>query len=147
MANFLVNIKGKKEVKLFPPSDVSLLSFPPGSSSSAGYDEWSNTENLHEIKITMKPGDVLYIPPFWLHAVRPLTASIAVNVFFRNLDSQLYDASRKDLYGNIDLAAYTQGRALISRIVKSFDNFPAQAKEFYVKRLSAELLSSLNVKL
>ena len=150
MANFLINISGKKDIVLYSPANISSLSFPPGSStSSLTFDETLNdthspTGQLHRKSCTMEPGDILYIPPFWPHAVHPRTPSVAVNVFFRNMAAHLYDAARKDLYGNVDLAAYTQGRTMINKVLKSFDEVPAQARGFYIKRLADELLASIS---
>lgn len=63
--------------------------------------------------------------------------SVAVNVFFRNLENGY--AAGKDVYGNRDLAAYEKGRLDVAKIAKSFDKLPADMKEFYLLRLAEEL--------
>lgn len=63
---------------------------------------------------------------------------MAVNVFFRSLESGQYAAGR-DVYGNKDLAAYNKGRQDISRIVNSFAKVPSDCKQFYLLRLADEL--------
>ena len=50
--------------------------------------------------INMITGDVLYIPALWFHNVVSLDFSVAVNVFWRRLAPDMYDA--KDTYGNKD---------------------------------------------
>lgn len=127
---------------LFPPSDVVGMSFAPGSSSSS-VDVFSclNSPTLrgtHPWEANLNEGEVLFLPPLWLHTATPTSnVSIAVNVFFRNLDRG-YSIGR-DVYGNRDLAAYEKGRQEIARISKSFDTVPVDARQFYMLRLAEEL--------
>lgn len=77
--------------------------------------------------------------PKWLHTATPSTdISIAVNVFFRNLNTEQYSAGR-DVYGNRDLAAYEKGRQDVTRIANSFSKVPDTFKQFYMLRLAEEL--------
>ena len=86
----------------------------------------------------LQPGDILYIPPLWLHTASPTDGvSVAVNVFFRDLDSGY--APGRDVYGNRDVQAYETGRRDIERICRSFDHLPVDMRGFYLDRLSAEL--------
>jgi len=62
--------------------------------------------------------------------------SIAVNVFFRNLQAGY--AAGKDVYGNRDLQAYEKGRQDIARILKTFEGLPADVRGFYLPRLVDE---------
>ena len=144
MANVLCQIRGQKRLILYHPSDVNKLGFPPGASSSP-------LKNLHckdaseagdagvqRYECVLAPGDILLIPPFWPHTAVPVeNTSIAVNVFFRSLQDGY--APGKDIYGNRDLQAYEKGRQDIQRISKSFKNLPAEAAQFYLARLAAEL--------
>ena len=87
----------------------------------------------------MGPGDVLFLPQLWLHTAAPISASsIAVNVFFRDLEDG-YSPGR-DVYGNRDLAAYEKARQDVSRISKSFKDLPRDTREFYLRRIADELL-------
>jgi tRNA wybutosine-synthesizing protein 4 len=73
----------------------------------------------------------------WLHSALPVSGvSIAVNVFFRNLQAGY--AAGKDVYGNRDLQAYEKGRQDIGKIVKSFDSLPSDIRGFYLQRLVEE---------
>ena len=82
--------------------------------------------------------DVLYIPPLWLHTALPIeTVSIAVNVFFRDLESGY--AAGRDVYGNRDMQAYEKGRKDIEKILKSFEKLPPQMAKFYLERLADEM--------
>lgn len=143
MANVYCQIGGSKRMILFPPSDVEHLSFAPGASSS-GIDVFSSLGSPelaqtrpHEAELS--PGDVLFLPPLWLHTATPTSnTSIAVNVFFRDLDGGHY-ASGRDVYGNRDLAAYERGRQDVARIANNFQKLPAEMREFYLLRLADEL--------
>lgn len=142
MANVLCQIQGEKTLILYPPKAVSALGFPAGASSSHLNPFVRGKEPPKEVeryKAKLKPGDVLFIPPFWAHAAAPTDGlSIAVNVFFRDLERGKY-AAGKDVYGNRDLAAYENGRNALQRIVGGFKGLPSDAKAFYLQRLADEL--------
>lgn len=142
MANVYAQIVGRKRMILFPPSDVGHLSFEPGSSSSS-LDVFTSLEmpclaatRPHEAELG--PGDVLFLPPLWLHTSEPTTdLSIAVNVFFRDLERGY--AAGRDVYGNRDLAAYEKGRQDAARIAKGFQQLPLETRRFYLSRIADEL--------
>ncbi|WPJ64437.1 hypothetical protein SMAC4_04141 [Sordaria macrospora] len=149
MANVYCQVGGSKRMILFPPSDVEHLSFAPGASSSSidvfstlfggSSDSRYLAQVTHPHEAVVTPGDVLFLPPLWLHTATPTSdSSIAVNVFFRDLDGGCY-AAGKDVYGNRDLAAYEKGRMDVTRIANSFQKLPAEAREFYLLRLADEL--------
>ncbi|KAK3304463.1 methyltransferase-like protein [Chaetomium strumarium] len=146
MANVYCQIGGSKRLILFPPSDVEHLSFAPGASSSS-VDVFSSLNSAelaqtHPHEAVLSPGDVLFLPALWLHTATPTSdRSIAVNVFFKDLDSGHY-ASGRDVYGNRDLGAYEKGRQDIARIANTFKKLPAEAREFYLLRLADELRST-----
>ncbi|KAK0626186.1 methyltransferase-like protein [Immersiella caudata] len=145
MANVYCQISGSKRLILFPPADVTQLGFAPGASSSSidvfatlANAPWE-LANTSPQEATLSPGDVLFLPPLWLHTATPTSdVSIAVNVFFRDLDGGVYAAGR-DVYGNRDIAAYEKGRMDIGKIVDSFKKVPSEVREFYLLRLAEEL--------
>ncbi|KAK5688456.1 tRNA methyltransferase ppm2 [Elasticomyces elasticus] len=146
MANVLCQVRGRKRLLLYPPTDVSYLGFDAGASSSsldvfnAGPGSQRSLVHTHPYEAILEPGDILFIPPMWVHTAAPTDGmSIAVNIFFRNLQQNTYAAGR-DVYGNRDLGAYERGRKDIERIVKSFDNLPDDVSGFYLERLANELL-------
>ncbi|KAK9370212.1 S-adenosyl-L-methionine-dependent methyltransferase [Lipomyces kononenkoae] len=143
-ANVLVQVRGTKRVRLYPPSDVSELLFPPGASSSLIPNIFDQSDgsigNVHPLETVMSPGDIVFIPPMWLHATLPLEPSISVNVFWKDLEPSLYSPGR-DVYGNRDLKAYEDGRLLVKRITKSLETIPVDIRQFYLARLSDELRS------
>ncbi|KAI1449421.1 LCM-domain-containing protein [Annulohypoxylon stygium] len=142
MANVYCQIVGTKRFILFPPSDVTRLSFAAGSSSSS-IDVFSELESpsltgTHPHEAALKPGDIMFLPPLWLHTATPLSnLGVAVNTFFRNLENGY--SSGRDVYGNRDLAAYEKGRLDVARIANGFKKLPHDMREFYVKRLADEL--------
>ncbi|CAG9980803.1 unnamed protein product [Clonostachys byssicola] len=146
MANIYAQVRGSKRMILFPPSDVSSLSFAPGSSSSS-IDVFSllassSLPKTSPYETNLAAGDVLFIPTAWLHTATPTSdMSVAVNVFFRDLDKSSYSAGR-DVYGNRDLAAYERGRQDIAKLGKSFENLPQEVRRFYLARLADELLQT-----
>lgn len=162
MANIYCQIRGSKRLLLFPPADVTKLSFAPGASSSSidvfehiarDNSDHSRPATLatahlsqtHPHEAILQPGEVLFLPALWPHTAQPLsaTAGVAVNIFFRNLSDSTSYAAGRDVYGNRDLAAYEKGRQDVARIARAFDDksVPADMKEFYILRLAEELLS------
>jgi tRNA wybutosine-synthesizing protein 4 len=142
MANVLCQIRGSKTLLLFPPSDIKHFDFEAGASSShinvfeKLYDPSLTPTHPHEA--LLRPGDILFLPPLWLHTALPTSGvSIAVNTFFRNLRGSCY-APGKDVYGNRDLQAYEKGRQDIAKIIRSFDNMPVDVRCFYLQRLAQE---------
>lgn len=146
MANVYCQITGLKRLLLFPPDDVSYLSFAPGASSSS-IDVFTALEtpalaSTHPHEATLSPGDVLFLPPLWMHATAPLTDfGVAVNIFFRNLETGY--ATGRDVYGNRDVAAYEKGRQDVARITNSFGKLPRDMQAFYVRRLADELVQNI----
>ncbi|KAF2020063.1 hypothetical protein BU24DRAFT_489902 [Aaosphaeria arxii CBS 175.79] len=140
LANILCQIVGPKTLTLYPPSAVPHLSFPPGASSSTLSTPPSPALTNPHIA-NLSPGDVLFIPPMWSHTATPGSShSVAVNVFWRNLDKGY--AAGRDVYGNRDLQAYETGRRDVERIVRAFRDVPADVKRFYLERLAGELVDA-----
>ncbi|KAK6495472.1 tRNA methyltransferase ppm2 [Arthrobotrys musiformis] len=138
-ANFLFHIKGEKKLLLFPPEDINLLQFPPGKTTSSIANIFEEIPHgTHPQEIVMHPGDTLFIPPFWLHAVLPLSPCVAINTFFHWFDTTLCSTG-KDLYGNKDLACYEESRGILKELMGRFDGLDRDTRRFYIKRLGQEL--------
>lgn len=140
MANVLCQVRGSKRLFLFPPSDVTLFDFEPGASSSPTNVFEGLSKDLltaaHFHEAMLNPGNVLFIPPLWLHTTSPTSGfSIAVNVFFSQLIKQ---AHGRDVYGNRDLQVYEKGRQDITKIINTFEGLPGEARGFYLQRLVEE---------
>lgn len=142
MANIYAQVRGSKRMILFPPSDVSFLSFEAGASSSSrdifSELETSKLSSTHPHEALLGPGDVLFLPPMWPHTATPTSdMSVAVNVFFKDLKDGY--SSGRDVYGNRDLEAYEKGRRDVTRLGKSFEKLPKEIRRFYLFRLADEL--------
>lgn len=146
MANVLCQVRGERWLMLFPPEDVQFLSIPAGASSSTmdifqnvGANSIMSIPGTSPQEAVLHPGDILFIPPLWLHTACSMmgTVSVAVNVFFRNL-SKGYAAGR-DIYGNRDLQAYEKSRQDLQKMVRLFEDVPPDMARFYLRRLAQEL--------
>jgi len=66
-------------------------------------------------EVMLSPGEVLYIPPLWLHSVQGgKQGNAAVNVFWRDLPREAYEP--KDLYGNRDPVAANRAAAAAAEV-------------------------------
>jgi tRNA wybutosine-synthesizing protein 4 len=96
----------------------------------------------HPHEATLRPGDIIFLPPVWLHATAPLTdLGVAVNVFFRNLETGY--SSGRDVYGNRDIAAYEKGRLDVARMTNALSKLPRDMQAFYTKRLLEEMTRNI----
>jgi tRNA wybutosine-synthesizing protein 4 len=115
MSNFYFQVRGSKTFILFPPTEALKLNFAPGNTSSPMNTQSDFSNIAHKI-VQVNAGDVLFIPRFWAHATfneaEDCQTSIAVNIFWRDLDLANY-AAGKDVYGNRDLAVYEHGREVV----------------------------------
>jgi hypothetical protein len=93
--NFLMQVRGRKEITFFSPDDSEYL-YPSTRSGGTHLSEidlekidverfplFKKTTPFHCI---IEPGDVLYIPPLWWHHVRSLDMSISVNYWWNRFD-------------------------------------------------------------
>ncbi|KAL6710068.1 tRNA methyltransferase ppm2 [Coniothyrium glycines] len=141
LANILCQVRGTKTLRLYPPSDVKYLDYPPGGSSSNVDVMTSKDAKMrytHPHIASLNAGDVLFIPPMWSHTATPEDdVSVAVNVFWRDLEKGY--AAGKDVYGNRDLQAYENGRRDVEKIIRAFRDVPADVAGFYLERLAMEI--------
>ena len=108
-------IKGNSYIALFPPEYTSILSPYPNLHVSYGQSqlEYVEEDAYRDKKVQhvlMKPGDLLYIPPFWNVRPRSLeTMSIGIDIisasigqlslleaFYMNLPFDVEDIQRED---------------------------------------------------
>lgn len=105
MDNFLIQVTGQKKAVLYSPGDVPYLYLEGDKSrvfdiDSPDLQRYPKFAEATPYTCIMEPGDVLFIPALWFHNMTALDFSVSVNVFWRNLDPELYD--KKDPYGNKD---------------------------------------------
>jgi tRNA wybutosine-synthesizing protein 5 len=94
--NFLIQVVGRKELTLFPPSDTKYL-YPSQKEGGTHISEIDlDNPDLNQfplfssaqppINVLLEPGDMLFIPPGWWHQVRSLDMSVSVSYWWNRLD-------------------------------------------------------------
>jgi len=92
--NFLIQVRGLKELTLFSPADSANL-YP--SDQGAGHLSQIYLDQVDEEKFplfrnatpfhcSLEAGDVLFIPPGWWHHVRSMEACISVNFWWNRFE-------------------------------------------------------------
>ncbi len=86
----LFQTHGRKRVAMYAPADRTNLSFRtplagagrwsdlPARSADADPAEFPRIEHAVRFEGELRPGDALYIPPFWAHEMEALEANISV---------------------------------------------------------------------
>jgi len=108
----------------------------------------------------LKPGNTLFIPANWIHAVQTLEPSISINTFFKTEPlEKFYDVRKKDIWGNVDLAPYHDLHHHIFHQFSSLpklahpppnqlaplqstllDHLPLPQRQFYLKKIALDLI-------
>jgi tRNA wybutosine-synthesizing protein 5 len=158
--NLLVQVVGRKRVTLFPP-EADQYMYVQGSSSrvenispDASAEDIAKFPLFYErasrtrMEITLDAGDALYIPAFWFHHVYAESAgteaSVAVNVFWRDLANDEYDA--KDIYGNKDIVSGKEACELALRAGDAIKELPEPYKSFYARRAIRALANQIGAR-
>lgn len=142
--NMFVQLLGEKKWTLFPPSaGRSMCPYPrlhqmwhkarpdfirPDLQTCPGYAELEGG-----LEIVLRPGDVLYVPPFWWHHVESLTASASLTSYSRayGINDHLHAVYGHD--HNFD-RVYTENE-------QNEQSFPgAKQPQGFILRLYLELL-------
>ena len=100
--NFLVQITGTKRLLLLPPNSVKMY---PETHPSHRQIQPLSTSPPHVLEAVLEPGDMIYIPPFWIHHVDyTKELGVSVNVWSQAEErqhtsraQQISDATLKDL--------------------------------------------------
>jgi tRNA wybutosine-synthesizing protein 5 len=164
--NFLVHVRGRKKVTVWAPAHAGALGIAPapdassapftripaagdgdaeadaadGGAVAAPPARYMSSAHAQRLEGVLEPGDVLFLPAFWLHHVVTLPGDVAVsvNVFWRHLLSEAY--AGKDVYGNKDVLAGAQTLALAQRAAAALRALPVGVyRDFYGLR-GVELL-------
>ena len=92
--NALVQLVGAKRVVLLPPSQLGEVGLYPAlhpryrqahesaaaTTKLGGREKQARTYGPEAMEALLRPGDVLYIPPFWLHEIESIAADFTASV-------------------------------------------------------------------
>lgn len=146
MDNLLVQVKGKKRAVLYSPKDALNLYLNGDKSEVLDIDNPDLTRFPDFVKATryecvLEEGDILFIPALWFHNVISLEFSVAINIFWRELDSSMYD--KRDTYGNKDLLLASRAMQVVDRALKMIGELPENYRDFYARLMVAKIESKL----
>ena len=144
MDNLYVQIVGHKKAIMWAPSEALNLYLDGDKSKVIDIDnvernakEFPNFLKAEQWSCDLIPGDILYIPALWFHNMTAKDYGVAVNVFWKNLDSELYD--KKDPYGNKDLLPASKSLRMLDNVIRQLDELPSEYKDFYGRQLISKI--------
>lgn len=96
--NYLCQIYGKKKIYLWSPNDTKYMYQSDKYEKCAGLSKinlWDiDNETKYPlfnkakcIEIILNPGEIIYIPSYWWHAVENITDNLAFSVRYENINS------------------------------------------------------------
>ena len=150
--NVLLQLAGSKRVLLFPPHAAGGLYLTGSSSALPTRALWAvpggeEAARLHAAfpryaaaraaatEVVLAPGEALFIPALWAHAVRCDAFSVAVNVFWPAAGAP----GPRDVYGNVDAPAAADVLAAAATAAAALRRLPPDAAAFYMERAVAML--------
>lgn len=146
--NILLQVKGKKRVTLFPPSDVPFLYIQGDKSEIANLDQ----ENIEvdyplfsqatRFDCSLDEGDAIFIPALWFHTTKALQFSIGINFFWKDKQLETF-YNKSDVYGNKDLIPAADAYSNIDKALKHLSKIPLKYKQFYIHMIIARLNKEL----
>ncbi|XP_043916562.1 tRNA wybutosine-synthesizing protein 5 isoform X2 [Protopterus annectens] len=144
MDNLLIQVTGKKRVVLYSPRDATYLYLTGDKSEVLDIDNpdlsrYPEFQKAVRYECHLCPGDVLFIPALWFHNTVAVEFGVGVNVFWKNLPSEVYD--RTDTYGNKDPTAATRAMQIIDRALKALEELPEEYRDFYARRIVLRIQS------
>jgi hypothetical protein len=102
--NFMAQVRGRKLVRLIPPYELADLynhrhCFSRVDLDRVDYEKYPQFRNVKVIDVTLRPGDLFFLPVGWWHYVRGLDVSITMTFTNFVFDNDFY--SFYTTYGEI----------------------------------------------
>ena len=96
--NAFVQIAGVKRFTLSPPSDyrhfeVFPTTHPHSRQAQVHYDAPSESFSsaVRAVTVDLQPGELLWLPAYWVHAVEALTPTVSVSVVAPTPETALFE--------------------------------------------------------
>ena len=144
MDNLYAQIVGRKKAIMWAPSEALNLYLDGDKSKVVDIDnhdvnskEFPNFCKAKQWTCDLIPGDLLYIPAMWFHNMTAIDFGVAINVFWKNLKTELYD--KKDPYGNKDLLPAAKSLRMLDNVIRQLEELPVEYKDFYGRHLIAKI--------
>ncbi|XP_049831261.1 tRNA wybutosine-synthesizing protein 5-like [Schistocerca gregaria] len=146
MDNILIQVRGRKRIALFKPSEALGMYLVGDKSRVLDIDnpdasEFPKFSSVLRHECIMESGDIIFIPALWFHNTLALDNGIAVNVFWKHLPEELYD--KKDVYGNKDPIPAARAIQMTENATKLLETLPGEYRDFYCRRMIAILENKL----
>jgi len=145
--SFLCQLIGTKRINMFAPTDVANL-YPAGrwtepmghfskvvDSFNPDLSRYPLFANATPFRCTLKPGDVLYLPPHWYHD--PCAAEPSAMMTIRHRPPKVALSSS---------ATLNALRETASRLYAQLQRLPPEARDIYALRLAFDLVSTTRKK-
>ncbi len=153
MQNIFVQIRGRKKILLFPPSNYLSFYPPLEDSSGIGHNSKVNPDLLQlelfpkfpwqeRMEVLLQPGEMLYIPPFWWHHVTAVDENISLS-FFYNVTIQDYFRQKNLLSVVLNIAPHYLYHAISSQ--DSLWTFIALIKSLFLRSSFTESIEQKNL--
>jgi tRNA wybutosine-synthesizing protein 5 len=144
MDNLYAQIVGRKKAVMWAPNEASNMYLEGDKSKVVDIDDHKRNNvdfpkfcKAKQWTCDLIPGDLLYIPALWFHNMTAIDYGVAINVFWKNLDTSLYD--KKDPYGNKDLLPAAKSLRMLDNVIKQLEQLPLEYKDFYARQLIAKI--------
>jgi lysine-specific demethylase 8 len=125
--NFLTQIRGKKQVILCPPRAIAhVYPFPftyvchhisRVNVASPDLSQFPSYERADRALVELGPGDMLFIPFYWWHAVWGIDQNMSINYWWKPPAAQLLQHPRQTARG-LGSVAYLGLRGAAGRVVR-----------------------------
>jgi hypothetical protein len=109
--NVFIQLEGTKRFTLSPPVDMHLfapfpVTHPNKRQGQVSYDNWrGNTlspvfaNQVRVLTVDLAPGEVLWLPAYWVHAVEALSATVSASIVGGTGDDKFFENTHQHTSG------------------------------------------------